>query len=92
MVRHSEGTDEAPNPYAVTYGYQFTITDFSDHPAVLGTWKGESLDSLGLAYLGKVSTAAGAYQIIKDHVKAAGFLTRKPRCGGNGTDSRKGRA
>jgi muramidase (phage lysozyme) len=65
MVRHSEGTDEARNPYAVTYGYQFTITDFSDHPAVLGTWKGESLDSLGLTYLGKVSTAAGAYQIIK---------------------------
>lgn len=64
-IRHSEGTDKAPNPYAVTYGYQFTITDFSDHPAVLGTWHGESLANLGPAYAGLVSTAAGAYQLIK---------------------------
>src|SRR5271157_5160354 len=58
MIRHSEGTDKAPDPYAVTFGYQFTITDFSDHPAVLGTWTGEH-------YSGGFSTAAGAYQIIK---------------------------
>jgi muramidase (phage lysozyme) len=64
-VRHSEGTDKAVDPYAVTYGYRFTITDFSDHPAVLGTWHGESLASLGPAYAGLVSTAAGAYQLIK---------------------------
>jgi muramidase (phage lysozyme) len=65
MIRHSEGTDKAPDPYAVTFGYKFTITDFSDHPAVLGTWKGEPLDFLGSRYAGEVSTAAGAYQIIK---------------------------
>jgi muramidase (phage lysozyme) len=65
MVKHSEGTDKAPDPYAVTFGYQFTITDFSDHPAVLGTWKGYPLDFLGPLYAGETSTAAGAYQIIK---------------------------
>lgn len=64
-IRHSEGTDRAPDPYAVCYGYKFTITDFSDHPTVLGVWHGESLANLGPAYAGKVSTAAGAYQIIK---------------------------
>jgi lysozyme len=63
-ISHSEGTDKAADPYAVTFGYRFTITDFSDHPAVLGTWHGEPLDFLGPAYAGKVSTAAGRYQII----------------------------
>src|SRR5271163_1232704 len=58
MIRHSEGTDKASNPYAVTFGYQFLITDFSDHPAVLGTWD-------GVHWAGGLSTAAGAYQIIK---------------------------
>jgi muramidase (phage lysozyme) len=65
MIRHSEGTDRGANPYAVCFGFKFVITDFSDHPAVLGVWHGESLDSLGGEYVGKVSTAAGAYQIIK---------------------------
>ena len=65
-IRRSEGTDQAPDPYAVTFGYHFTITDFRDHPAVLGAWRGEPLDFLGPAYVGKVSTAAGAYQIIKN--------------------------
>ena len=64
MIMVSEGTARAANPYAVTYGYKFVITDFSDHPAVLG-WRGEPLDSLGGEYVGKWSTAAGAYQIIK---------------------------
>lgn len=57
-IRHSEGTDKASDPYAAVFGYGFTITDFSDHPAVLGTWTGEHTQ-YGL------STAAGAYQIIK---------------------------
>lgn len=57
-IMHSEGTDKAPDPYAVVFGYGFTITDFSDHPAVLGTWHGETT-KYGL------STAAGAYQIIR---------------------------
>jgi len=65
MLRASEGTADAANPYAVCYGKTFVIADFSDHPAVLGNWKGESLANLGPAYVGEVSTAAGAYQIIK---------------------------
>lgn len=59
-IRHTEGTDRADDPYAVVYGYQFAITDFSKHPAELG-WKG-GLITRG-QYAGKVSTAAGAYQI-----------------------------
>lgn len=58
-LRHTEGTDRAADPYAVVYGYAFTITDFSDHPANLG-WKGGAI-TRG-AYAGQVSTAAGAYQ------------------------------
>lgn len=65
LIRHAEGTDKAPDPYAVCFGGKFTITDFSDHPAVLGTWKGEPLDFLGPQYAGMYSTAAGAYQVIK---------------------------
>jgi muramidase (phage lysozyme) len=64
-IRHSEGTDKYPDPYAVCFAGKFVITDFSDHPAVLGPWHGEPLDFLGPAYVGKVSTAAGAYQIIR---------------------------
>ncbi len=64
MIQTSEGTAKCPNPYAVTFGYQFTITDFSDHPALLG-WTGYPLTSLGARYADEVSTAAGAYQLIK---------------------------
>lgn len=46
--------------YADVYGYAFQITDFSNHPANLG-WKGGPI-TRG-QYAGKVSTAAGAYQI-----------------------------
>ncbi len=63
-IRHSEGTDLAPDPYRVCYGYRHTIADLSEHPAVSGEWHGESLANLGPAYVGKVSTAAGAYQLI----------------------------
>jgi lysozyme len=55
MLRSSEGTAKYPNPWAVTFGYQFTISDFSDHPALLG-WT-------GYPYRGVMETAAGAYQI-----------------------------
>jgi lysozyme len=65
MVRHSEGTDKYPNPWAVCFEGKFTITDFTDHPAVMGTWHGEPLDFLGPRYAGLRSTAAGAYQLIK---------------------------
>ena len=65
VIQFSEGTSRAPDPYAVCYGYRHTIRDFSDHPAIAEGWGGESIDKLGPMYKGKVSTAAGAYQIIK---------------------------
>lgn len=65
MIQCSEGTAGQANPYATCYGYRHLIADFSDHPAVTGEWRGESLANLGPSYAGKVSTAAGAYQIIK---------------------------
>jgi muramidase (phage lysozyme) len=58
MIRTSEGTAKYPNPWAVTFGGKYTITDFSDHPAITGEW-------LGDRWAGGWSTAAGAYQIIK---------------------------
>lgn len=60
----AEGTAGRPDPYRVCYGYRFTIRDFADHPKALGHWAGEPLDNLGPRYAGKVSTAAGKYQII----------------------------
>jgi len=65
MIQHSEGTDQVSDPYACLYGYSGTITDFSDHPKLTGEWQGVSLANLGPSYAGKISTAAGAYQIIK---------------------------
>lgn len=59
-IKHTEGADRQANPYATVYGYEFEITDFSDHPANLG-WKGGPI-TRGV-YAGKVSTAAGAFQI-----------------------------
>ncbi len=55
VIKHSEGTDLRPDPYAVTLGYEFTITDFSNHPALLG-WP-------GFYFQGRHDTGAGAYQI-----------------------------
>lgn len=69
MIMVSEGTRAGGrNPYATTYAYQFTIKNFSDHPANLG-WRGVPLSdkmcsNAGLGP-GCVSTAAGAYQINK---------------------------
>ncbi len=60
-----EGTEGQRDPYRVCYAYRHTIQSFADHPAVTGEWRGEPLDSLGPAYAGKVSTAAGRYQLIK---------------------------
>jgi muramidase (phage lysozyme) len=75
LIRTCEGTDKTGNPYAVVYGYEFTITDFSDHPAALG-WKGGKLPdgmcrAAGLS-AGCVSTAAGAYQFIKPTWRSMG--------------------
>jgi lysozyme len=63
MIRFAEGTSTYPDPYAVTFGGKFTITDFSNHPYCALQWHGEPLDFLGSDYVGKISTAAGAYQI-----------------------------
>jgi muramidase (phage lysozyme) len=79
MIRLAEGTEgKGGSPYRVVYGYQHEIQSFADHPAVTGEWKGERLsDSMcrnaGFGP-GCISTAAGAYQIIKPtwlRVKAA---------------------
>ncbi|MFY9477177.1 MAG: glycoside hydrolase family 104 protein [Aquabacterium sp.] len=65
MIKKAEGTDQRGDPYRVCYGYRYTIQSFADHPAITGEWRGEDISSLGPAYVGKVSTAAGAYQIRK---------------------------
>lgn len=64
-IAWAEGTERAADPYRVCYGYRHTIRDLSEHPAVSGEWKGEPLDNLGPRYAGKISTAAGRYQIIR---------------------------
>lgn len=65
MISHGEGTDRAPDPYRVCYAFIHTIKDLREHPAITGEWLGESLANLGAAYIGKISTAAGRYQLIK---------------------------
>lgn len=69
MIKRAEGTADKGNPYAVCYAYRHTIQNFNDHPAITGEWRGEPLSAAmckgaGLGP-GCVSTAAGAYQIIK---------------------------
>jgi len=69
VLKQAEGTASAGDPYRVCYGYAHTIADLSDHPSITGEWKGGKLpDSMcknaGFGP-GCVSTAAGAYQIIK---------------------------
>lgn len=70
MIRMAEGTEgRGVDPYRVCYGYTFTARRFDDHPAVLGDWRGERLSDTMCANAGLgpgcVSTAAGAYQIIR---------------------------
>ena len=69
MIAASEGTDRAADPYRVCFGYQHTIADLGDHPAITGEWKGEKLPDATCQGAGMrpgcVSTAAGRYQIIK---------------------------
>ena len=68
-IRQAEGTASAGDPYRVCYGYRHTITNLGDHPAITGEWRGEKLPDAMCANAGFgpgcVSTAAGAYQIIK---------------------------
>jgi len=69
MLRQSEGTSNAADPYRVCYGYGHTISDLSDHPAVTGEWHGKPLSDAMCRNAGFgpgcVSSAAGAYQIIR---------------------------
>lgn len=69
LIRFSEGTDKAADPYRVCYGYRHTIDSMADHPAITGEWKGETLPDAMCRKAGRdpgcVSTAAGAYQLIK---------------------------
>ena len=87
VIRRSEGTDKYPNPWAVCFEGKFTITDFTDHPAIMGTWHGESLDFLGPEYVGKVSTAAGAYQLIKPTWALCKAALQLPDFSANSQDS-----
>lgn len=68
-IARAEGTANMADPYRVTVGYKFTIGDYTDHPAILGVWKGEPLSAAMCKAAGFgpgcVSTAAGKYQIIK---------------------------
>lgn len=69
MIKQSEGTAARGDPYRVCYAYAHTIQSFSDHPAITGEWRGEPLSAAMCAGAGLgpgcVSTAAGAFQIIK---------------------------
>jgi muramidase (phage lysozyme) len=56
MLRHSEGTDRAPDPYRVVYGFALTLSSLRDHPAITGEW-------LGVQTPYGHTSAAGAYQI-----------------------------
>lgn len=69
VLQLAEGTAGRGDPYRVCYGYSHTINDLSDHPAVTGEWSGQVLSD-GMCALagfgpGCVSSAAGAYQLIK---------------------------
>jgi len=68
-IQYAEGTYKSLNPYAVTFGYDHIILDFSDHPTITGEWTGKLLPDricLGAGLRpGCKSTAAGAYQILK---------------------------
>lgn len=63
-IGQAEGAD-----YSTCYGYSFTITDYSDHPAVLGVWPGVKLSDTMCANAGFgpgcISTAAGKGQITR---------------------------
>lgn len=69
LIQWSEGTAQHPDPYRVCFGACHLIADLSDHPAITGEWHGERLpdDMCRKAGFGPgcVSTAAGAYQLIK---------------------------
>jgi lysozyme len=78
VVSRSEGTYLAADPYRVVYGFSHTIADLRDHPAITGEWMGESIAKLGPAYIGKISTAAGRYQINRPTWEECKLALRLP--------------
>lgn len=91
MIRHSEGTDKAPDPYRVVYGYGYTIKDLREHPGITGEWHGEKLSderciAVGL-HPGCVSSAAGAYQIILPTWRTCKSILRLPDFTGPSQDA-----
>jgi lysozyme len=69
LIQWAEGTDKGEDPYRVCYGYKHTIVSFKDHPSITGEWMGEKLPDWMCRNAGQgpgcVSTAAGAYQMIR---------------------------
>lgn len=70
MIKRAEGTStRALDEYRVCYGYRHTIMNLRDHPAVTGEWRGERLPDAMCRNAGFgpgcLSSAAGAYQIIR---------------------------
>lgn len=69
LIRYAEGTDKVADPYRVCYGYKHTIVSLDEHPAISGEWMGEKLSDAMCRNAGQkpgcVSTAAGAYQLIR---------------------------
>lgn len=63
MLRYSEGTARAADPWRVCFGFQHTIADMSDHPANTGEWTGAQFTDL--AGRTHTTTAAGAYQFLR---------------------------
>lgn len=73
-LRSSEGSGLLADPWRATFQGEnpdgtkkamHIIQDLSNHPTVTGEWLGESLAFLGPSYAHSISTAAGAYMIIK---------------------------
>jgi muramidase (phage lysozyme) len=69
IIRQAEGTANQPDPYRVCYGYSHTIRDLREHPAITGEWRGQQLPDTMCKNAGFgpgcISSAAGAYQIIR---------------------------
>jgi lysozyme len=82
LVRYSEGTAQASDPWRCCYAFKHTIVDLRDHPVLTGEWSGEPLPDHMCVAAGITppcrSTAAGAYQFTKPtwlRLKAALCLT-----------------
>lgn len=69
ILKRAEGTAGQADPYRVCYAYSHVIQDLREHPAITGEWRGQRLpdgmcNAAGFGP-GCVSTAAGAYQLIR---------------------------